>query len=139
MLAKIAQGSVPAIVRQGVFMLLRGLFWLVLCQLLGTALNVLFLPMLPGPIVGMLLLVIFLRLRGQVDEPLQQAAGSLLKYLPLLLVPPAVGVMVYAKAIVADFWALIGALVLSLVLSLVFAGWLMQRLIERQRRLREQP
>ena len=120
-------------------MLLRGLFWLVLCQLLGTALNVMFLPMLPGPIVGMLLLVIFLRVRGQVDEPLQQAAGSLLKYLPLLLVPPAVGVMVYAKAIVADFWALIGALVLSLVLSLVFAGWLMQRLIERQRRLREQP
>ena len=35
-------------------MLLRGLTWLVLFQLLGTALNVLFLPMLPGPIIGML-------------------------------------------------------------------------------------
>ncbi|SDF34502.1 CidA/LrgA family protein [Phytopseudomonas seleniipraecipitans] len=115
-------------------MLLRGLFWLVLCQLLGTAINALFLPMLPGPILGMLLLVGFLLCRGRVDEPIQQAASGLLKYLPLLLVPPAVGVMAYAEAIVADFWAVIGALVLSLILSLVFAGWMMQKLIERQAR-----
>ena len=41
-------------------MLLRGLTWLVLFQLLGTALNVLFLTLLPGPIIGMLLLFAFL-------------------------------------------------------------------------------
>jgi holin-like protein len=118
-------------------MLLRGLSWLVLCQLLGSALNVLLLPMLPGPIIGMLLLFGFLLLHGEVSEPLHVAASSLLKYLPLLLVPPAVGVMVYAEAIVADFWAVVGALVLSLVLSVVFAGWMMQRLIERQQRQQE--
>jgi putative effector of murein hydrolase LrgA (UPF0299 family) len=118
-------------------MLLRGLSWLVLCQLLGTGLNALFLPMLPGPIIGLVLLFAFLLLRGEVDEPLQLAASSLLKYLPLLLVPPAVGVMAYAEAIAADFWAVIGALLLSLVLSVMFAGWMMQRLIERQQRRRE--
>ncbi len=118
-------------------MLLRGLSWLVLCQLLGTALNVLLLPMLPGPIIGMLLLFAFLLLRGEVGEPLHLAASSLLKYLPLLLVPPAVGVMVYAEAIVADFWAVVGALLLSLVLSVIFAGWMMQKLIERQQRRQE--
>ncbi|OEO24993.1 murein hydrolase transporter LrgA [Pseudomonas sp. J237] len=117
-------------------MLLRGLSWLVLCQLLGTALNVLVLHMLPGPIIGMMLLFVYLLLRGEVAEPLSMAASSLLKYLPLLLVPPAVGVMVYADAIAADFWAVVGALVLSLVLSMVFAGWFMQRLIERQQRQR---
>ncbi|MCR1761310.1 CidA/LrgA family protein, partial [Pseudomonas aeruginosa] len=37
-------------------MLLRGLTWLVLFQLLGTGLNVLLLPMLPGPIIGLVLL-----------------------------------------------------------------------------------
>ncbi|WP_433737312.1 CidA/LrgA family protein [Pseudomonas putida] len=112
-------------------MLLRGLTWLVLFQLLGTAINHLFLPVLPGPIVGLLLLLAFLIARGQVGEPLNQAASSLLRYLPLLLVPPAVGVMVYAKDIAADFWAIVGALVLSLVLSMAFAGVLMQRLIKR--------
>lgn len=115
-------------------MLLRGLSWLVLCQLLGTALNVLLLPMLPGPIIGMLLLFAFLLLRGEVGEPLSVASSSLLKYLPLILVPPAVGVMAYAGAIAADFWAVAGALLLSLLLSVAFAGWLMQKLIERQQR-----
>ncbi|PKM33129.1 MAG: CidA/LrgA family protein [Gammaproteobacteria bacterium HGW-Gammaproteobacteria-12] len=106
-------------------MLLRGLSWLVLCQLLGTVINVLLLPMLPGPIIGMLLLFVFLMLRGEVGEPLSVASSSLLKYLPLILVPPAVGVMAYASDIAAD---------LSLLVSLAFAGWLMQKLIERQQR-----
>ena len=66
-----------------------------------------------------------------VGEPLNLAAGSLLRYLPLLLVPPAVVVMVYASDIAADFWAIVGALVLSLILSMAFAGVLMQRLVKR--------
>ncbi|PHN30627.1 CidA/LrgA family protein [Pseudomonas sp. ICMP 561] len=115
-------------------MLLRGLTWLVLFQLLGTALNHLFLSILPGPIIGLVLLLAFLMVRGEVSEPISQAASSLLRYLPLLLVPPAVGVMVYAVAIAEDFWAIVGALVLSLLIALTFAGWLMQKLIERQAR-----
>ena len=87
-------------------MLLRGITWLVLFQLLGTGLNVLLLPMLPGPILGMLLLFAFLVWRGEVPAPVGEAGGTLLRYLPLLLVPPAVGVMAYAREIAADFWAL---------------------------------
>ena len=113
-------------------MLLRGLTWLVLFQLLGTALNHLFVPVLPGPIIGLLLLLGFLMVRGQVSEPLSQAAGGLLRYLPLLLVPPAVGVMVYAKDIAADFWAIVGALVLSLVIAMGFVGVLMQQMVKRK-------
>ena len=120
-------------------MLLRGLTWLVLFQLLGTALNVLLLPMLPGPIIGMLLLFVFLLLRGEVGAPMSEAAASLLRYLPLLLVPPSAGVMVYAAQIADDFWALAGALGLSLVISLLFAGWLMQKLIDRQARRGARP
>jgi putative effector of murein hydrolase LrgA (UPF0299 family) len=115
-------------------MLLRGLTWLVLFQLVGTALNHLFLPILPGPIIGLVLLLIFLMTRGEVSEPLGLAASSLLRYLPLLLVPPAVGVMVYAAEIAADFWAIVGSLFLSLLLSLAFVGWLMQKLVLRQSR-----
>ncbi|MGV8919712.1 MAG: CidA/LrgA family protein [Pseudomonas sp.] len=118
-------------------MVLKGLTWLVLFQLVGTWLNHLLLPILPGPIIGLVLLLIFLMARGEVDEPLSQAAKSLLRYLPLLLVPPAVGVMVYAAAIAADFWAIVGSLVLSLLISLGFVGWLMQQLIARQARRRE--
>jgi putative effector of murein hydrolase LrgA (UPF0299 family) len=115
-------------------MLLRGLTWLVLFQLLGTAINHLFLPVLPGPIVGLLLLLMFLIARGEVAEPISLAASSLLRYLPLLLVPPAVGVMVYAADIAADFWAIVGALVLSLVIAMAFVGVLMNTLVKRQAR-----
>lgn len=120
-------------------MLLRGLTWLVLFQLLGTALNHLLVPILPGPIIGLLLLLVFLIARGEVGKPLNEAASSLLRYLPLLLVPPAVGVMVYAKDIAADFWAIVGALVLSCLLTLVFVGVLMQKLIQRQSKPQEHP
>lgn len=123
-------------------MLLRGLTWLVLFQLVGTALNHLFLSILPGPIIGLVLLMIYLMIRGEVSEPISLAASSLLRYLPLLLVPPAVGVMVYAGQIADDFWAIVGSLVLSLMISLTFAGWLMQKLINRQSRrqmLRPEP
>ena len=113
-------------------MLLRGLTTLVLFQLLGSMLSALLLPMLPGAILGMLLLFVFLMLRREVGEPLSVAANSLLRYLPLLLVPPAVGVMVYAKDIAADFWAIVGALVLSLVIAMGFVGVLMQQMVKRK-------
>ncbi|WP_055005984.1 CidA/LrgA family protein, partial [Pseudomonas syringae group genomosp. 7] len=78
-----------------------------------------------------------LMLRGEVSEPISVAASSLLRYLPLLLVPPAVGVMVYASAIAQDFWAIFGTLTLSLMISLTFVGWLMQKLVKRQARRQE--
>lgn len=118
-------------------MLLRGLTWLVLFQLLGTGLNALILHMIPGPIIGLVLLFLYLVWSGEVSAPVSEAAGSLLRYLPLLLVPAAVGVMAYAKQIAADFWAIVGALALSLLVSFVFAGWLMQKLIDRQRKQKE--
>ncbi|MCL7461143.1 CidA/LrgA family protein [Pseudomonas sp. NW5] len=115
-------------------MLLRGITWLVLFQLLGTGLNALWLPALPGPILGMLLLLGFLLMRGEVPASVQEAGTALLRYLPLLLVPPAVGVMAYAEVLAANFWALAATLLLSLLISLAFAGWLMQRLITRKAR-----
>ncbi len=118
-------------------MLLRGLSWLVAFQLAGTALNVLFFPVLPGPIIGLVLLFVFLIIRGGVSAPLNEAATSLLRYLPLLLIPPAVGVMAHVASIQADLWAIIGALVISLMVSVVFAGWLMQVLINRQARTKD--
>ena len=120
-------------------MLLRGLTWLVLFQLLGTALNHLFIPVLPGPIIGLLLLLVYLLVCGQVSEPLTEAAKGLLRYLPLLLVPSAVGVMVYAADIAADFWAIAGALVLSLVITMAFGGVVMQRLLKPHANREEQP
>ena len=45
-------------------MILQGLTWLVLLQLLGNLINLVLLPALPGPIIGMLLLFGLLLLRA---------------------------------------------------------------------------
>ena len=73
-----------------------------------------------------------------MKSPLEQAAGGLLRYLPVLLLPPAVGVMVHFADIRADFWAITGSLVISLLVSLVCVGGLMQWLVSRQARKSQQ-
>jgi putative effector of murein hydrolase LrgA (UPF0299 family) len=47
--------------------------------------------------------------------------------------------MVYAKDIAADFWAIVGALLILCLMTLVFVGVLMQKLIQRQGKREEQP
>ena len=45
--------------------------------------------------------------------------------------------MAHIADIQADLWAIIGALVISLLVSIVFIGWLMQVLINRQARSKD--
>lgn len=112
-------------------MILKGLTALVLLQLLGSVLNWAVLPLLPGPIIGMLLLLGWLMLQGGVSDAVSAAAGGLLQYLPLLLVVPAVGIMTSGR-ILLDEWIAIGAaLVLSLLVTVPLCGWLMERMIRR--------
>lgn len=118
-------------------MLLRGLTWLIIFQLIGTALNVLLLPFLPSPIIGMALLVLFLRLRGKVGESLELASSGLLRFLPLLLIPPATGVMMYGSEVTADAMAILVSLTLSFILVVPLTGHLMQYLVRRQARREE--
>lgn len=73
---------------------LRGLGWLLLMQSLGELLaRSLGLPF-PGPVVGMLLLLLALRWPW-VREPVAACAEALLAHLSLLFVPVGVGVMTH--------------------------------------------
>ena len=74
-------------------MILKGLTWLVVLQLLGSVIHLSLLPALPGPIIGMVLLFALLLLRRGIPEPLEKTAALLLQYLPLLLIVPAAGIM----------------------------------------------
>lgn len=109
-----------------------GLLLLLAFQLAGTALSFWLLPVLPGPILGMLLALAWLGFGAPGRDRLQQSAGTLLRYLPLLLVPPAVGVMVQWQRISTDFWAICAALLISLLIAIPLTGALMQVLIRRQ-------
>lgn len=73
---------------------LRGLAWLLAMQSLGELLSRgLSLPF-PGPVIGMLLLIVALQLPA-VREPVAACANFLLLHLSLLFVPVGVGVMTH--------------------------------------------
>jgi len=122
---------------KGSTMILKGLTWLVLLQLLGSVVNLLLLPALPGPIIGMVLLFGLLLVRRGIPESLEKTAALLLQYLPLLLIVPAAGIMTSSDALLGDLPAIAAGLVLSLVITVPFCGWLMQVLIHRMDRRQE--
>lgn len=73
---------------------LRGFAWLLALQTAGELLARALAQPLPGPVLGMLLLLAVLPVRS-VREPVACCADALLSHLSLLFVPVGVGVMTH--------------------------------------------
>lgn len=108
--------------------MIEALSLILLCQLAGEFLvGVLELPV-PGPVLGMLLLLAWLFLRGGVDDDVDSTTSGLLGHFSLLFVPAGVGVMVHWESIRSGWFALGAALVVSTVIGLVVTALVMQGL-----------
>lgn len=112
--------------------MIQALTLILVCELVGElAVLVTGLPT-PGPVLGMLLLLVWLFLRGGVPDDLDRTSSALLGNLSLLFVPAGVGVMVHWDAI-RDGWltltvALLGSTLITLaVTAMVMLG--VQRLL----------
>lgn len=73
---------------------LRGLAWLLVFQSIGEVLARGFALPLPGPVLGLMLLLAALR-SPLVREPVGECADFLLSHLSLLFIPVGVGVMTH--------------------------------------------
>jgi len=73
----------------------------------------------PGPVIGMAILFVYLVARGGPDRSLDATAGGILRNLSLLFIPAAVGVVQYWSVFVEYGLALVVALVVSTVLTLL--------------------
>ncbi len=111
--------------------MLRGLAVLLVFQLAGEVLTHLFALPLPGPVVGMVLLLLALELRLPGRDGLHAASGGLLAFLSLLFVPAGVGIVRHAPRLVAESLALMASLVLSTAATLAVTGWIAARLLRR--------
>jgi len=106
--------------------MVSGFAWLLVFQLAGEVIvRGLRLPV-PGPVVGMLLLLLLLIWRGGPSENLRSASQGLLGNLSLLFVPAGVGIMVHGHRIADEWLALVVALVLSTALSLTITALVMR-------------
>lgn len=97
-----------------------GLIVLLVCQLAGEiVVRVLDLPV-PGPVVGMLVFLVVLRVRRPAPESgLVRAPQALLRHLPLLYVPAGVGVVAFLPLLGRQAVPVTGGLVLSWAVGLL--------------------
>ena len=102
---------------------LKGVLVLLACQLIGEVLAHLFDLEVPGPVVGMLVFLIVLRVaRPRPASGLVRGPSLLLDHLQLLFVPAGVGVVVYLDELRDDALPLAAGLWLSWLLGLVVTG-----------------
>ncbi|WP_110708859.1 CidA/LrgA family protein [Salinicola sp. CR57] len=107
--------------------LIIGMCILLGCQFLGEVISrALSLPV-PGPVLGMLVLLIGLLIRGSVPASLRVMGEGLLKYLTLLFVPAGVGLIQHFGLIRQEIWILIATLIASTSVTILVTSQILQR------------
>lgn len=95
----------------------------------------------PGPVLGLCLLLTGLLIAGRIGESLDRTATGFVQHLSLLFVPAGVGVIQHVGRLQAEWVPLAAAMVVSTastiaVSALVF--WLVDRWVQRRARRREE-
>ena len=110
--------------------MLEYLTLILICQLAGEfTVEALGLPV-PGPVLGMLLLFLFLVVKRSVPTELSQVSAGLLNNLSLMFVPAGVGVMVHFKLLGEDVLPISVALIFSTVLTIAVTALLMNAFLK---------
>ena len=98
--------------------MIRGLVYILLFQGLGEIISkALSLP-IPGPVIGLLLLLASLVIRDRLDPDLDQVASAFAQHLGLLFIPAAVGVVMFVPKLQAHGLAISLILVTSVGLTI---------------------
>lgn len=79
----------------------------------------------PGPVIGMILLLIILLLKKSVQNELETTANSLLNNLSLMFVPAGVGLMLHFQLIGKEWLPITISLIISTILTIAITGLMM--------------
>lgn len=112
--------------------MLKGIITLLIFQFLGESISKLFELLVPGPVIGMLLLLVFLIIKKSSFESLDNAVSLHLRYLALLFVPAAMGVITQSDILSKEFLAISVSLFFGTIIALAFSAKLMDYLTIRQ-------
>ena len=108
--------------------MLNALTLLVVCQFVGEV-TARFLDMpLPGPVLGLLLMLALLIWRGGPNIEQAAVGNWLLRHFGLLFVPAGVGVITQFDALRDNWLPLLIAIPISTLAGLAVTAWVMQRL-----------
>ena len=102
--------------------MIDGLVRILLFQGLGEIVAKYLLPLVPGPVIGLMLLLAFLAWRGEVAEGLELVSSAFMRYLGVLFVPAAVGVMTFWPHLQKKPLAIAIALLASVIATIAVAA-----------------
>jgi len=98
--------------------MINGLFQLLLFQAAGELISKFLVPFIPGPVLGLVVLLTFLGWKGAVPLQIDGVGSAILQHLGLLFVPASVGVLMFLPVLKDHAVAVIGALVLSVMATI---------------------
>lgn len=78
--------------------------------------------LIPGSVIGMILLIILLFTRMLKVEWIEEGAGFMVKYLPFFFIPAFIGLMVYYKIFAGKGFLLLIIVLFSTILVMVASG-----------------
>jgi putative effector of murein hydrolase LrgA (UPF0299 family) len=104
---------------------------LFIMQILGVAIARLTGVPLPGPLIGMLLLLAALLLLGRVPQGMRDTCHHALKHLMLLFIPPTAGIMLYLGPLEREWIPFLVACIVAAALTLVVTGLTLRWMLGR--------
>lgn len=111
--------------------MIPGLVQILLWQGLGELVSHFVLPIIPGPVLGLIFLLVFLIIKGNVNTSLALVSDAFSQHLGVLFVPAAVGVILFLPRLKANAFAISAALLISVVLTIAVTAVLLRWLAKK--------
>ncbi|MBW0175805.1 MAG: CidA/LrgA family protein [Candidatus Fonsibacter sp.] len=119
--------------------MLRAIFVIFFFQLLGEALKKFFEMLIPGPVIGLILLLITLiflkrfktRAINNLKSDVLNTSNYILSYLSLLFVPIGVGVVMHLSYLENNLFKVLIIVFISTVLTIGLTAFLMEKINKR--------
>ena len=108
--------------------MIGGLVEILLFQGMGELVSHFVLPLIPGPVIGLVLLLAWFRLRQRIPPNVEIVANALVANLGLLFVPAAVGVVMFWPQLTSHLLAVVAALVVSVVATIAVSALVLKLL-----------
>jgi len=118
--------------------MLKSVFVILLYQLIGELFQKFFGLSIPGPVIGLVLLLLTLLLIQKreravpIKEDLYNSAEILLNYLPLLFIPVGVGVVMHLSLLEDNLASVVLVIILGTLLTLALTGYVMEKILRKK-------
>ena len=117
--------------------MLNSIFTILLFQLIGEFIQKFTEISIPGPVIGLILLLGVLLIRAKyfkeypsIENSLVNFSERFLNYLPLLFIPVGVGVVMHLSLLEENLISVISIIVLGTLLTLALTGFIMEKLLK---------